>query len=301
MEVALKVDVDTHQGLGEGVPRLIRALEHEGVTATFFVVMGPDNSGRAIWRALKNPRFITKMRRTRALSMYGIRTVLSGTILPSRQTALAYPQILRELVRTGFELGIHGYDHVRWQDKLDDLGYDGIRREIADSSEVYHAVVGNLPRSFAAPGWRTNAVALRILDELGLVYHSDTRGRGPYRCRIDGEILKVPEIPTTLPTMDEVMGTPGLDSPDAIARFYLDRFAADTLNVHTIHAETEGMRQLETLVAIIRGLKQRGAKFIQLKDVARNLDPAVLPIYEVIRTTLDGRAGWISAQGGDGG
>jgi undecaprenyl phosphate-alpha-L-ara4FN deformylase len=301
MEVALKVDVDTHQGLGEGVPRLIRALEHEGVTATFFVAMGPDNSGRAIWRALKNPGFITKMRRTRALSMYGIRTVLSGTILPPRQTALAFPQILRELVRMGFELGVHGYDHVRWQDNLDDLGYDGIRQEIADSFEVYHAVVGTLPRSFAAPGWRTNGVALRILDELDLLYHSDTRGRVPYRGRIDGEIRKVPEIPTTLPTMDEVMGTPGLDSSSELARFYVERFAADALNVHTIHAETEGMSQLETLVAIIRGLKQRGAKFIQLNDVVRTLDPAALPVCEVIRTTLNGRAGWISAQGGDGG
>ena len=67
MEVALKVDVDTHQGLGEGVPRLLRALNEAGVTATFFVAMGPDNSGRAIVRVLRNPGFLKKMRRTRAV------------------------------------------------------------------------------------------------------------------------------------------------------------------------------------------------------------------------------------------
>src|SRR5271167_3819645 len=100
MEVALKVDVDTHQGLGEGVPRLAKLLAAEGISATFFVAMGPDNSGRAIWRAFRNPGFISKMWRTRAASMYGLRTILSGTILPARPIALAFPQVLRDLVRT---------------------------------------------------------------------------------------------------------------------------------------------------------------------------------------------------------
>ena len=68
MDVALKVDVDTHQGLGEGVPRLMRALNDLGVTATFLIAMGPDNSGRAIVRVLRNPGFLKKMRRTRAAS-----------------------------------------------------------------------------------------------------------------------------------------------------------------------------------------------------------------------------------------
>jgi undecaprenyl phosphate-alpha-L-ara4FN deformylase len=297
MEIALKVDVDTHRGLGEGVPRLMKALTAEGVTATFFVAMGPDNSGRAIWRAVKNPGFLAKMRRTRAVSMYGMRTVLSGTILPARAIALAFPQILRELVRTGFELGVHGYDHVRWQDHIDELGHDGVRREIADGFEAYRAAIGTLPRSFAAPGWRTNRIALRVLDEIGPAYHSDTRGRGPYRCRVDREILKVPEIPTTLPTMDEVMGMDGLESSTAMVRFYMDRFARDALNVHTIHAETEGIGQLETLVALVRGLKQRRARFVQLADVVRQLTVDALPVCEVIRTTLAGRAGWVSVQG----
>ena len=92
MEIALKIDVDTHQGLGEGVPRLLRALTDLDVTATFLIAMGPDNAGRAIVRVLKNPGFLKKMRRTRAVSMYGLRTVLSGTLLPARPIALAFPQ-----------------------------------------------------------------------------------------------------------------------------------------------------------------------------------------------------------------
>jgi undecaprenyl phosphate-alpha-L-ara4FN deformylase len=297
MEVALKIDVDTHQGLGEGVPQLTKLLAAEGISATFFVAMGPDNSGRAIWRAFKNPGFISKMRRTRAASMYGLRTVLSGTILPARAIALAYPQILRDLVRTGFELGVHGYDHVRWQDHLDDLSEGAVSAEIDDGLEVYRALTGTPARSFAAPGWRTNDVALKILDTKGLSYRSDTRGHAPYRCAVDGMILRTPEIPTTLPTMDEVMGTEGLDSRDAIMRFYLNQFSESTLNVHTIHAETEGMSQLDTFAAIVRGLRERGARFVQLNKIAQRLFMAELPVCEVRRMSLPGRAGWISAQG----
>jgi undecaprenyl phosphate-alpha-L-ara4FN deformylase len=297
MEIALKVDVDTHQGLGEGVPRLARFFAAEGISATFFVAMGPDNSGRAVWRTFKNPGFVSKMRRTRAVSMYGLRTILSGTLLPPRAIALAFPQILRDLVRAGFELGVHGYDHVRWQDQLDDLGESGINAEIDDGLEVFRAVIGTPARSFAAPGWRTSSAALRMLDAKSLSYRSDTRGHTPYRCSVDGTILETPEIPTTLPTMDEAMGTEGLDNRDALAQFYLERFTASALSVHTIHAETEGRSQFDTFAAIIRGLKERGARFVQLQEIAQRLSRAELPVCEVKRMTLPGRAGWVSAQG----
>jgi undecaprenyl phosphate-alpha-L-ara4FN deformylase len=283
--------------LREGVPRLVEMFAAKGITASFFVAMGPDNSGRAIWRVFKNRGFISKMWRTRAASMYGWRTILSGTVLPAREIARAFPQILRDLVRAGFELGIHGYDHVRWQDHLDDLGQRGIEAEVDQALEI-HRVVTNCPaQSFAAPAWRTNSIALRILDAKGLSYRSDTRGHTPYRCSVNGTILATPEIPTTLPTLDEVMGTDGLESRDEIVRYYLDQFSEKSLNVHTIHAETEGRGELDIFTAIVDELKERGARFVQLKDVAQRLARAELPVCEVTRITLPGRAGWVSAQG----
>src|SRR5262249_26502726 len=133
MEVALKIDVDTHQGLAEGVPRLQRLLEHESVAASFYVSIGPDNSGKAVWRVFRNKGFLSKMRRTKAVAMYGLRTVLSGTLLPSRPIALSFPQMLRELRAAGFEVEVHGYDHVRWQDDIDSLGTTGVRSELNDA------------------------------------------------------------------------------------------------------------------------------------------------------------------------
>ena len=297
MKIALKIDVDTHQGLGLGVPRLAEMLKREGISASFYITMGPDNSGRALIRVFRNPGFLSKMFRTKAVSMYGMRTVLSGTLLPSRPIALAFPEVVRDLGRSGFEVGVHGYDHVRWQDQLDRIGEDAIRSELGDAFEAYRAILGHPARSFAAPGWRTNDAALLALDEANLAYRSDTRGRTPYRCIVAGRVLKTVEIPTTLPTLDEVMGLPEIPDGDAAMRFYLAQFKDDVLNVHTIHAETEGMGQLEMFTSLVRSLKERGAQFVMLEEIASSLNLAELPVCPVIRSTLPGRAGWISAQG----
>jgi undecaprenyl phosphate-alpha-L-ara4FN deformylase len=298
VEVALKIDVDTHQGLEHGVPRLAAMLEREGIAASFYIAMGPDNSGRAILRVFRNRGFLAKMFRTKAVSMYGTRTILSGTILPSRPIALAFPEIVRDLKARGFEVGVHGYDHVRWQDRLDQIGERGVRDELEEAFEVYRAILGEAPRSFAAPGWRTNDAALLALDAMALDYRSDTRGSSPYRCVVNGKVLATPEIPTTMPTLDEVMGRPDLSDAIALQNFYLGICKTDALNVHTIHAETEGMGEIESFTALVRALKERGAKFVQLREVASRLNRAELQSCVVVRSTLPGRAGWISAQGG---
>jgi undecaprenyl phosphate-alpha-L-ara4FN deformylase len=77
------------------------------------------------------------------------------------------------------------------------------------------------------------------------------------------------------------------------------QFEADRLNVHTVHAETEGMAQLESFTSLVRALKARGAKFVRLDEIAARLGAAELPVCEVVRATLPGRAGWIAAQGPD--
>ena len=97
--------------------------------------------------------------------------------------------------------------------------------------------------------------------------------------------------------MDRSDGYRGSRPRDAIVRFYLKQFSESAFNVHTIHAETEGMSQLDTFAVIIRGLKELGARFVQLSEIAQRLFTAELPVCEVKRMTLPGRAGWISAQG----
>ncbi len=118
MQLGLRIDVDTRLGLQEGVPRLLELFRRYSVRASFFVTFGPDHSGRAIRRIFR-PSFIAKMWRTNPFRLSGFKTLLAGTLLPSLPVGEGEPALLKDIVAEGHELGIHGYDHVRWQDQLD--------------------------------------------------------------------------------------------------------------------------------------------------------------------------------------
>ncbi|MBI4840786.1 MAG: polysaccharide deacetylase family protein, partial [candidate division NC10 bacterium] len=215
MLLGLKIDVCTYDGLRVGVPNLLRLFDRHGVRGTFCVALGPDTTGRAILRALR-PGFLAKMRRTSALRTYGLRTILSGTLLPSRHMGRRLAPLLRQVVAAGHELAIHGYDHRRWQDRVHRMEDRAVREEIGRAVAVYREVAGRDPRGFGAPGWQVSAASLRILDEVGFVYASDTRGKGPFFPRVDGRALRTLQLPTTFPTLDEILGLDGMRGADFV-------------------------------------------------------------------------------------
>ncbi len=55
-----------------------------------------------------------------------------------------------------------------------------------------------------------NEAALALEEQLGFSYASDTRGEAPFMPMISGRRGRVPQLPTTLPTLDELIGLDGL-------------------------------------------------------------------------------------------
>ena len=150
--LGLKIDVCTYEGLRVGVPNLLRLLDRHGVRASFFVALGPDTSGRAIVRAFR-PGFLAKMRRTSAIRTYGLRTILSGTLLPPRHMARLAPT-LRAVIAAGHELAIHGYDHRRWQDRLHRMDEGSGARGDRPGRDHLPEVTGRAPGASGRPAGR---------------------------------------------------------------------------------------------------------------------------------------------------
>ena len=177
--LAIKVDVDTDRGTRIGVPRLIGLLDEFGIQGSFYFSLGPDNTGRALRRVFRRG-FLHKVRRTSVVSTYGVRTLLNGVLWPGPRVARRNRDVLRAVRDHRHEVGIHCYDHVRWQDRLHAMGREEVRREFARARAEFEWVYGEAAQAAAAAGWQANADSLAVYDEAGLLYGSDARGTCPF-------------------------------------------------------------------------------------------------------------------------
>jgi len=268
------------------------------VRASFFVALGPDTSGRAIFRAFR-PGFLAKMRRTSAVRIYGWRTILSGTLLPPRHAGRLTP-ILREILAAGHELAIHGYNHRRWQDHLHRMDEEAVREEMRRAIALYREVAGRAPQGFGAPGWQVTAASLRALDEAGFTYASDSRGLAPFFPRVEGQRLQTLQLPTTFPTLDEALGLDVLDGEGFVA-LVRQGVRPDAWNVLTIHAEMEGMSFQSAAERLLSMLRANEVVCLPLEVVAeriRAMDQGKIPVVELIPRPIRGRAGTVAMPAG---
>src|SRR5277367_6679825 len=139
--IGLKVDVDTLRGTREGVPRLMALFKKYGVDATFYFSVGPDNTGRALRRVFRKG-FFRKVARTSVIKHYGFQTLLYGVLLPGPDIGLSAGTVLRSVHDAGFEVGLHTYDHVRWQDNVATASAAWTRAEFERGLAAFERVFG---------------------------------------------------------------------------------------------------------------------------------------------------------------
>jgi undecaprenyl phosphate-alpha-L-ara4FN deformylase len=293
--LGLRVDVDTHEGMRDGVPSLLDAFRAAGVHATIYLSFGPDRSGRAIFNALR-PGFLAKMRRTGAARVYGLRTILSGTLLPARPIAVAFPEICRRARDEGHETGVHAWDHRSWQDRL--LGWPPakVAAELDRGRAAYREVFDAQPRTYAAPAWLSCDSALLHQETFVLDYGSDCRGREPFLPVVEGRTLTTPQVPNTLPTLDEALGDTHADAPSYF-RDMVERARVAAWPVFTLHAELEGGPYAADFARFLADLKAAGVEGVPLGELLRARRAAgPLPECPLNHAPVPGRHGVLSTQ-----
>ena len=289
-KLAIKVDIDTLRGYREGVPQMLDLFNRHGIRASIFFSFGPDNSGKAIRRIFRKG-FISKMMRTKAPSTYGIKTLMYGTLLPAPMIVPSAPGIFVRAVDEGHDCGVHAWDHVYVQDELPGITKNEFLSLFERSADMFERLSGSKPLSCAAPGWQISSVSLEVQEEAGLKYCSDTRGRSPFIPIFKGRSYSPVQIPTTLPTMDEILGLPGIDD-DSIGDVWL-KGMDNEWNVLTVHAEMEGLSKIDVFEKFIVKAKENGTVFYTLADYARDSAPT----EQNIRIgSMTGRAGTLALQ-----
>jgi undecaprenyl phosphate-alpha-L-ara4FN deformylase len=270
-KLALRVDVDTFRGTRDGVPRLLELLAAHNVTATFFFTLGPDNMGRHLLRLL-NPKFAAKMLRSRAASLYGWDILLAGTLWPGRRIGARLGSVLRAAAAAGHEVGLHAWDHHRWQAAAARLPVAALRREIERGVDAFGEALGRPPDSSAAAGWICNERVLAAKERFGFRYNSDCRGHTLFAPVVAGRRC-APQIPTTLPTYDELIGRAGITHENYNARL-LARIRPGELNVLTVHAEVEGSARADLFRAFLAACAERDIRPVPLRALLDGVEAA---------------------------
>jgi undecaprenyl phosphate-alpha-L-ara4FN deformylase len=293
--IGLKVDVDTYEGMKSGVPTLLDMLRQFNIKASFFVPMGKDHTGWTVKRVFTRKGFLKKAGRVGVIETYGIRTLMHGLLLPGPEIAKKNRLTLNQIVTEEHEAGIHGYDHVSWHDHIKEWNETKTTAILSRACTVYEELLGQKPRSFAAPGWMINAHALRFFEKNGFVYSSDTRGVSPFLPDMDNKHFSVLQIPTTLPTLDEVVGLAGYDPISLASQFVAS--LSEGLNILTVHAELEGNRWTGFFESFLRKTLDQGYTFARLMDIAKSYGKInVIPRCNISYGNVEGRAGDVSCQ-----
>ncbi len=276
--LGLKIDVDTYWGMRNGVPRLLRTLRDFHVQGTFFLSIGPDNSGRAVLQLIKNPRFLKKMMRTKAASLYGWKTAFYGTLLPAPMIALSFPDLVFQIMDEGHDVQFHAWDHRRWQDELTVKSERWIEQWFEAGISGFEKLTGRKPTGFGAPSWLIDDRVLKIIQKYHFEYLSCTRAKAPFI----HDTPVILEIPSDLPCFEE------LDPRKDVA--ILSNMISDGGNhVLPVHAEVEGGIFEEKFRELLKNALAGGIKITGLESIKAGLDVGHLTRRKHTMELLPGR------------
>lgn len=296
-KLALKIDVNTYRGTLQGVPVLVDILRRNRATASFMFALGPDHTGRSL-NHLFRPGFIKQMQRTSLIEHYGLQTMLYGTLLPGPDIGRRCADILRATQEAGFETAIHCWDRIKWQEGAELAEPNWTETEMHKAHERFIEIFGTESPGHGAAGWQMNHHALRLTQRLGYRWSSDCRGTHPFIPVWNGEVVHCMQLPTTLPTIDELIGFDGTNADNV--HQHLLRLTAESRSEHhvvTLQAELGGLKFAQTLEVLLTGWREQGYELVSLGELAESLDAADLPRHEILRGEIPGHPGTLMVQG----
>lgn len=295
-KIVLKVDVDTYLGTLNGVPPLLELFERFGVKATFLFSVGPDNTGRAIRRIFRKG-FLHKVGRTSVVSHYGLRTLMNGVIKPGPHIGKRAGHIMRDTLKAGHEVGIHCYDHVRWQDFVAGKDKAWTQREMQKACDAFRDALQTEAQTIGAAGWQLNPEVIALEEHMGFKYASDVRGKAPFFPKMESVSSGCMQLPTTLPTLDEIIGSNGIDSSNCW-RTILEKSQQELPHghVYTLHAELEGLKLRPAMEKLLEHWTQTGFEFSTLNELYQSLDQNEVPRQKILWGELEGRSGLLALQ-----
>jgi peptidoglycan/xylan/chitin deacetylase (PgdA/CDA1 family) len=285
MRIALRVEVRSERGLKVGVPALMRLFNTYQVRASFFFPLGLDLAGF-------HPLYSWRGR-----TWLGLSAMLSGTLRRAPDLTAESLRLCAMVRDNGHDVGLSGGSPWEWTRKLAFADQDWVDGEIERLITRFTSAGESLPTALATPDWQVHPGLLLHLGDAQFRYSSITRGKMPYRPVLQGCRSSVPEIPTTLPTVDELLSQAGVDAGNVHQFLYAEsQRVLPAGHVFAVTAEREGQDRLELMEKMLVMWKDHDGGVRALDDVLKQIEPNSLPCHQVGWTTPEGASCAMAAQ-----
>lgn len=257
--IALRIEVPGHHACA-ALPTLVDLLQGHEAGASFLVGLGHDWIGRSLVR--------------HGLSM------------------------LEQVRMAGFDLGILGWQPTRWIKRAASAPAVWVSEQLEQARTAFEKAFGSAPQLTAAPGWQGNPHTLRLTQRFGFACASDTRGRHPFIPVWNGEIVRCPQIPVTLPTFEELTSVSAKETADAVdALLALTAETSADSHVFNFTASRARSPALQDFGRLLAGWRAQGRKIVSLETVAAGLIIDRLPRHEIVIGTVPGHPRPLLLQG----
>ncbi len=263
------------------------------------VNLGLDFDAQSIWDGSYNllspaymsrGEFCAEVGAPRFLKLFDKYQIKNTWFIPGH-TADTFPQICKEVIAAGHEIGCHGYVH----ENPTKLSYEQEANVMKMSLASLDKIGAPKPVTYRSPYWDFSPNTLEIIEKNGFLYDSSLMGNDlhPYlprpvkthsdRANEFGEPSKIIELPVSwfLDDFPQTEYLTGGQEGQRPANDIFDRWAsifdyARTLEgacyILTMHPQASGRAHMIQMVErLINYMAERGAWFATCKEIGENI------------------------------
>jgi len=288
----IRIDVDSVEGIHNGVDFYLELFEKYGFKASFFVPMGPNNVVSAGLKRALRPAFwkqVYYMKPWQTYNLFGSEYDRGAEIGGSA------PEVLQKIIAHGHEVALHGYDHAYISDNAYTLTPEEYSDQITKARNIYANAIGGVPAGTGSPAWRCNENMLRIQDQQGFAYASDFIGTEPCRIKIGDYASRTPQVPANLDNVFPLAVRYG-GNHDKVLDYLKgqidERGDYVAMTVHTEYEFVQFGKHMDKLFQFMADAGRVGERYDRYADT---LDVAALPEKELSYYSYDGAVGNVAA------
>ena len=280
MRIALKVEVPSLKGTDQGFSNLLALFQEHKIRGSFFFSMAESSVGDSTFKRAwsKTMELVAKSSQSENQSETVSNAMLSA-------------------IEAGQEIGLCAYDCIEWNNKAAHADADWTRHQLALASEAFEKIAGHAPRMFAAANSQINPHLLKLEEKQGFLFASDTRGKYPFYPVLQNVRSGCPQIPVTLPTIDEMLLEDGVTVENVHEYLYAEsRRVLPAGHVFMFRTDPESLEYLPIVEKLLVMWKGQEGMIRPLGELFKELELETLPTHQVGWEEVPGTGRYLATQ-----